>query len=162
MLFRRLFHLIVIFLVMATCVTLFLTYFDIRAVNGPGLGETYLVTKAKRWFVRRDVRGSVPEELSSDAASISQGSTIFGGECASCHGQDGRTPSDFGKSMYPRVPDLGSKEVQQWSNEELFWIVRNGIRMSGMPGFAKILDDKQTWAIVHFIRTLPRNEKKTK
>ncbi len=47
------------------------------------------------------------------------------------------TPSDTGLAMYPRASDLGSADVQAWSDAELFWIIQNGIRLTGMPGFSK-------------------------
>jgi mono/diheme cytochrome c family protein len=61
--------------------------------------------------------------------------------------------------MYPRVPDLGSPSVQQWSNAELFWIIKNGIRQSGMPGFARIHPDDTIWDLVHYVRSIPAQPK---
>lgn len=54
-----------------------------------------------------------------------------------CHGPDGHTPTDSGRWMYPRASDLTSFPVQRYSDRELFWIVKNGIRLSGMPAFGK-------------------------
>lgn len=54
--------------------------------------------------------------------------------------------------MYPRAPDLGSAGVQQWSDPELFWIIKYGIRLTGMPGFAKIHSDEEIWYLVHYVR----------
>lgn len=56
--------------------------------------------------------------------------------------------------MYPRASDLGSAGVQQWSDAELFWIIQNGIRLTGMPGFGKSLSDDQIWPLVDYIRSL--------
>jgi mono/diheme cytochrome c family protein len=53
--------------------------------------------------------------------------------------------------MYPRVFDLGSPDVQGMSDRELFWVIKNGIRLSGMPGFAKIKSDEQIWELT-FLR----------
>jgi mono/diheme cytochrome c family protein len=57
--------------------------------------------------------------------------------------------------MYPRAADLGSAEVQRYSDRELFWIVKNGIRLSGMPAFGKVESDEAIWDLVRFVRTLP-------
>jgi mono/diheme cytochrome c family protein len=45
--------------------------------------------------------------------------------------------------------------VQQYSDPELFWIVKNGIRLSGMPGFGKVESDEHIWDLVRYLRTLP-------
>ena len=55
----------------------------------------------------------------------------------------------------PRAADLGSADVQAYSDRELFWIVSNGIRLSGMPAFRKVESDEHIWNLVHYVRTLP-------
>ncbi len=75
-------------------------------------------------------------------ASIAEGKKLYGAECAACHALDGRTPTDTGRWMYPRAADLASSDVQAYSDQELFWIVRNGIRFSGMPAFGKVETDE--------------------
>jgi len=59
--------------------------------------------------------------------------------------------------MYPRVADLTSKRVQSYSDQELFWIIRNGIRLTGMPAFGKVETDDHIWDLVNYVRTLPAN-----
>ena len=83
----------------------------------------------------------------------------FGGSCATCHGYDGRTPTDIGRSQYPPSPDLGSPAVQKWSDAELFWIIQHGIRLSGMPGFGRIHSDEEIWSLVRFVRSLGEAQK---
>lgn len=132
--------------------------FSLTALDEPGRAETYLATKAKHLLVSRDSR-DVPPEPSSTAASIAAGEKLYGVECASCHGLNGRTPTDAGRWMYPRAADLTSGQVQQYSDRELFWIVRNGIRFSGMPAFGKVETDEHIWQLVHYIRTLNQSAK---
>lgn len=74
--------------------------------------------------------------------------------CATCHGTDGRTPTSIGESMYPRAADLGSPEVQRLSNNELFWVIKNGVRFTGMPGFGSLLSDDQIWQATYYVRSL--------
>ena len=57
--------------------------------------------------------------------------------------------------MYPRAADLGSAEVQKYSDRELFWIVKNSIRLSGMPAFGRVESDERIWHLVRFVRTVP-------
>ena len=59
-----------------------------------------------------------------------------------------------GLSMYPPAPALDAAPIQRYSDAELFWITKNGIRLTGMPGFGKVYSDEQIWHIAHFIRSL--------
>lgn len=128
--------------------------FRLGALDDPWRLETYLARNAKRWYVRRSARGPLPNAPPKDRVSVTVGGMAFRGDCANCHGIDGRTPTEIGRWMYPRVLDLGSPEVQQWSDAELFWIIKNGIRLSGMPGFGKTRSDEQIWYVVHYVRSL--------
>jgi len=128
---------------------------SLAALDEPGRIETYVATRAKHWIVGRSARAWLPSEPPENTTTSSAiGRMFFGGSCASCHGFDGRTPTDAGSWMYPRVPDLGSPEVQEWSDAELFWIIKYGIRLTGMPGFGKIHSDEQIWDLVHYTRTI--------
>ncbi len=126
----------------------------LSALDAPGRLETYAATKAKHWIVGRSARSNLPAAPLSDTTSVAVGQMLYRGECAACHGLDGRTPTDIGRWMYPRTLDLGSAEVQEWSDPELFWIIRHGIRLSGMPGFGKIHSHEQIWHLVHYVRSL--------
>ena len=127
--------------------------FSLTALDEPGAAETYLATRAKRYLVARDSRG-VPPEPASTPASVGAGERLYGVECSMCHGLNGRTPTDNGRWMYPRAADLTSGQTQQYSNRELFWIVRNGVRLSGMPAFGKVETDEHIWQLVHYVRSL--------
>ncbi len=87
--------------------------------------------------------------------SIEDGDELYGTKCAACHGLDGHKPADAGFWMYPCAADLTSRGVQQYSDRELFWIVKNGIRLSGMPALGKMETDEHTWNLVHYVQTLP-------
>lgn len=129
--------------------------FDLSALPEPSRAETYLATKAKRFLIHRASRGEVSPPPADRQASIEEGDKLFGTECGQCHGLDGHKATDAGRWMYPRAADLTSPEVQRYSDRELFWIVKNGIRLSGMPGFARVESDEHIWDLVHFVRTLP-------
>jgi mono/diheme cytochrome c family protein len=131
-----------------------MSQFSLSAMPEPGNIETYLAASAKDIFVRRGSREAIPPAPSNVKASIEEGEKLFGTECAACHGLDGRKPTDAGRWMYPRAADLTSREVQQFSDRELFWIVKNGIRLSGMPAFGKVETDENIWNLVHYVRTL--------
>ena len=145
--------LILVVLLVAGAV-LFATQFNLSANPEPTRFEARIATMGKHWFVSRSARAHPVSEPPGGASSLDSGGMTFNGDCAFCHGQDGRTPTDVGLAMYPRVPSLASPEVQQWSDAELFWIIRNGNRYTGMGAFGKTLTDDQIWDLVRFVRSL--------
>lgn len=85
-----------------------------------------------------------------------EGGEHFQHHCQICHGLDGQnTGVPFANKMEPPVADLSSKDVQDYADGQLKWIIENGINPSGMPGWKGILDDNEMWNIVHYIRHLP-------
>lgn len=94
--------------------------------------------------------------LPDDDATWQRGKEHFQHHCQICHGMDGRnTGVPFAGKMDPPVADLSEKEVQDYSDGQLKWIIENGISPSGMPGWKGILSDDEMWAMVRFIRKLP-------
>ncbi len=143
----------VVLAVAAVLVTLALR-FDLSALPEPGSLELALATRARHFLVRRSSRQGIPPQPATSGAGLAEGKTRYGVECAACHGMDGHTLTDSGRWMYPRAADLTSPAVQQYSDRELFWIVKNGIRLSGMPAFGKVETDERIWAIVQYVRSL--------
>jgi mono/diheme cytochrome c family protein len=98
----------------------------------------------------------VKNPLPVSQAAIQEGGEHFQRHCQVCHGLDGHnTGVPFASKMDPPVPDLGSADVQGYSDGQLKWIVENGVSPSGMPGWKGILSDEQMWQIVHYLRHLP-------
>lgn len=75
--------------------------------------------------------------------------------CALCHGSDGHGRTNLGRSMYPPAMDLTSPHVQHWSDPELFWIIQNGVRLTGMPSWKSSVSEADTWKLVRFVHALP-------
>lgn len=126
--------------------------FDFSARGQPGAVETYLATRAKRFYVGRGAQGLQPPPFTD--LRRTQGFSLFSGSCASCHGFTGREPSKIGLNLYPPTPALDAPQVQQYSDSELFWVVKNGIRLTGMPSFAAIHSDDEIWSLVSYVRSL--------
>lgn len=144
----------VCFAVLLLLVLLF--QFSPSALPEPGKAETFLATTALRFLIWRETRHEIiPAPPVDRRASLDEGDKLFGVECADCHGNDGHSPTDEGRWMYPRTANLVSRQVQQYSDRELFSVVKNGIRMSGMPAFAKVESDEHIWDVVVYLRALP-------
>lgn len=107
---------------------------------------------AMRRSVRQHARDIVAPAL--DAQRIDRGAAVFIRNCQQCHGGPGVAPEDFGKSIQP-VPGPLVDAARRWKPRELYWITRNGIKMTGMPGWEFHLADEDLWNVVAFMQQLP-------
>jgi len=130
--------------------------FTLSALPEPGRMETLFATKVKHYLVRRSSSGGVPAPPLDRVAGLKEGGRLFGMECAACHGFSGQSPTDAGRWMYPRAADLTSLGAQSYSDHEIFWVVKNGIRWSGMPAFGSVEPDEHIWDLVFYVRALPK------
>src|SRR5262249_1487567 len=82
----------------------------------------------------------------------------FADHCASCHGNDGGGQTEMGQHLYPKTPDMRQAATQFLSDGELFYIIHNGVRLTGMPAWGDDPPEKDqdSWKLVHFIRHLPK------
>ena len=130
--------------------------FSLSALPEPGRTETFLATKAKHYLVYRSSRDGTTSVPATKQVGIKEGERLFGTECSACHGVSGHNPTDAGRWMYPRAADLASGDSQSYSDREVFWIIKNGIRLSGMPAFGNIESDEHLWDLVFYVRALPK------
>jgi mono/diheme cytochrome c family protein len=135
-----------------------LRHFSLTALQEPGPLETRIATLAKHSLIRLASRHGIPPSPVDPRATVADGATHYGLDCGICHGVDGRAQTPSGQWMYPRAADLTSKQVQSYTDEELFWIINNGIRFTGMPGFGKVETPDQIWDLVSYVRTLPNSK----
>ena len=96
-----------------------------------------------------------PEPSSKEV--LAAGRAHFADHCAICHGNDGGGQTEMGRNLYPRVPDMRLPYTQQLTDGELFYIIENGIRLTGMPGWGDGSEEsgRASWHLVAFIRHLP-------
>jgi len=98
----------------------------------------------------------VPEALAGGAAraQLVAGAGLYRQHCAQCHGAPGVAQDAIGQSMQP-IPGPLVDAARRWHKNELYWITRHGIKMSGMPAWGHHLDEEQLWAVVAFLGQLP-------
>ena len=101
---------------------------------------------------RRAMRNPMP----ASEKNLKDGRLHFADHCAICHANDGSGDALFGRGLYPKPPDLRQAETQNRSDGELFWIIENGVRFTGMPSFASEGMSEDSWKLVLFIRRLPQ------
>lgn len=131
-------------------------------IHAGGLAADAEPGRPERAIAARLVRLSIPaaarrEEnpFRSDAAVWRTSADHFEDHCAVCHGVDGHGHTELGDNMYPKVPDLGSAAVQRLSDGDLFYIVQNGVRWTGMPAWRGEHTQEDTWRLVSFVRKVP-------
>lgn len=83
-----------------------------------------------------------------------EGAGHYAPMCERCHGAPGVKPNEVGRSIVPEPPDL-EEAAGEWSEAELFWIIKHGIKMTGVPGWGKIDGDDELWNVVAFVKALP-------
>ena len=87
--------------------------------------------------------------------SWNEGLDHYRENCVVCHGAPGVDAGEIGEGLNPPAPDLTLPRIQARTDGELFWIVGNGIRTTGMPAFSPTHKPEQIWKIVAFVRHLP-------
>ena len=97
---------------------------------------------------------SVKNPVPATPLNIAQGRDHFADHCAICHANNGSGKTEIGANLYPPTPDLREGDTQRLSDGELMYIIKNGVRFTGMPGWGG--DDEENFKLVLFIRHLPQ------
>lgn len=104
--------------------------------------------------VKHHAHGITPPPLDNPAL-VQEGFMHYDDMCVQCHGAPGKEPDEIAKGLWPKAPNL-SKSPDDWTPAQLFWITKNGIKFSAMPGWGATHDDHKIWAMVAFIEKLPK------
>lgn len=89
-------------------------------------------------------------------ANLAEACEHFVEHCSTCHGIDGRGNTIIGRNLYPKAPPMTDANTQQLTDGELFYIISNGVRFTGMPAWGGEDSPESIWALVAFIRRLPK------
>ena len=92
----------------------------------------------------------------SDAAAAAAGLPHYKENCLDCHGARNVDTAEFAKGLNPGPPMLDMDDVQKMSDGQLFWVVSQGVRATGMPAFSPTHSPQEIWQIVSFVRHLPK------
>jgi len=135
---------------------LYLMNAGLSAREQPGAIETAVAGTARNLVISRRAR-DLRNPMERTPQVIADGRAHFADHCAVCHGNDGSGKTEMGQGMWPKSPDMRLAATQELSDGELFWIIENGIRFTGMPGWSTGTKEGETasWHLVHFIRRLP-------
>jgi mono/diheme cytochrome c family protein len=122
-------------------------------------------TAPERWIARRTRSMAVPDSAKAltnptpDSAEVlADARAHWADHCATCHANNGSGNAEMGKHLYPPAPDMRAADTQHMTDGELFYIIQNGVRLTGMPawGNGSEHDTQDSWKLVRFIRHLPK------
>lgn len=127
--------------------------FNVAASAPHGAVDGWVLETAMRSSVRsRAAEIDAPRAFTAEQAQA--GFREFDSECAMCHGAPGVERAAWASGLTPRPPSL-ENAAQRWDEAELFWIIKNGVKMTGMPAMGEHHSDEDIWNIVAFLETLP-------
>ena len=156
---RKLARLVVILLAAAGLVfcgtALWFAWGGISARNAPGRAEIRIARTLRNLAIPRDARNR-SNPVDSTPEAVRAGMEHFADHCAVCHANDGSGETEMGRGLYPRPPDMQQKATQSLTDGELFYVIENGVRLTGMPAWGDGSPESElaSWHLVHFIRHL--------
>ena len=125
-------------------------------LDQPSALEAFIAGRMRGLATPTAARSAVNPVAISDA-TLADGMAHFADHCANCHANDGSGNTPIGKGLYPKPPDMRQPGTQNLTDGELFYIIENGVMLTGMPGWSTgtIEGERASWELVHFIRRLP-------
>jgi len=119
--------------------------------------EKFVARSARRLAAPSSLK-STQNPMPNNDEVLSDARAHWADHCASCHANNGSGDTEMGRNMYPRAPDMRKSDTQDLSDGELFFIIENGIRLTGMPawGAGTAKSEQDSWKLVRFIRHLPQ------
>ena len=125
------------------------------ARDNPSAIEAYFAKMARKLSIpasERDAKNPFPPT----PEVLSEARAHFADHCATCHGNDGSGKTEIGQNLYPKPPDMRQSETQNLTDGQIYSIIHNGIRLTGMPAWGGPGKDDDSWKLVLFIRHLPQ------
>jgi mono/diheme cytochrome c family protein len=98
----------------------------------------------------------VTDPIAKDPGAVARGMADYREDCLPCHAAPGVDAAEFQEGMNPTPPDIDAEVVRNLSDAKLFWVIKNGIRMTGMPAFGVNQTDDEIRDIVAFVRHVPQ------
>ncbi|MGE5176591.1 MAG: c-type cytochrome [Hyphomicrobiales bacterium] len=151
--FLRALVFLVVVAVVGAAVVIYLGLYDVGTGNHDNAVMNWTLDTAMTRSVERHARGIKAPDL-TDPAMITMGLRHYREMCVGCHGAPGIGPGEISKGLFPEAPDL-SESASDWTPEQLYWIIKNGLKFTAMPAWGPTHDDKALWAMTAFVSKLP-------
>jgi mono/diheme cytochrome c family protein len=125
------------------------------ARDHPSMLEAYLAKTARHLSIPSSERNA-KNPFAPTADVLSEARAHFADHCAICHGNDGSGKTQIGQNLYPKTPDMRQPQTQNLTDGEIYYVIHNGIRLTGMPAWGDARKDDESWKLALFIRHLPQ------
>ena len=134
--------------------TIYSGLYDVAAVKQHTAPVYWVLDTGLRYAIRRSAQGVIAPRL-DDAQLLRRGFLLYRDSCVQCHGAPGVAPAAFSHGLMPPPNNLAQTALE-WRAEEVYWVTRNGLKMTGMPAWQFRYSDDDLWAIVAFVMQMPR------
>jgi mono/diheme cytochrome c family protein len=128
-----------------------LGFAEVRADLPPGWVDSALMPSAVHASVRRRAP-KIPNPIPATDENLIAGGKFYLEGCSGCHGAPGK-PDESSDSLYPRVPQLPTAGTE-YSEAQIFWVAKHGIRYSGMFANGKWNSDEKLWTMAAYIKRI--------
>jgi mono/diheme cytochrome c family protein len=147
----------VLAIVVGTAALVLIVRRGFSARDEPSAIEAFIARRVRRLAIPCDVRDA-KNPVPATPETLAEARAHFADHCAICHANDGSGDTAIGRNLYPPAPDMREEPTQSLTDGEIFYIIHNGVRFTGMPAWGPEdpAEDRDSWALVHFIRHLPR------
>ena len=140
-------------IIVAFFIFLYSGIYDISAMSPHNGFTMWVINTLKDNSIEHHAREIKAPNL-NDSNLVKLGFSHYREMCVGCHGGPGQSRDEIGQGLYPMAPTL-AESAKELSPSQLFWITKNGIKMTGMPAFGRTHPDDKIWAIVSFLEKLP-------
>ncbi len=134
--------------------TIYSGLYDVTALRQHTHPVHWALDTGMRRAVQQHARAVKVPSL-EDPALARRGQVLYRDSCLQCHGAPGVAPEPFARGLMP-LPNNLAQTAREWTPAELYWVTRNGLKMTAMPAWAFRYSDEELWAIVAFLRVLPQ------
>jgi mono/diheme cytochrome c family protein len=142
----------IVILLLGIWAYLTLGFAEVSGDIGPPSWESRLMHSAVRASVRRRAPEQ-PNPIPPTEENLVAGGKIYLNNCAGCHGTPGKPEEDIGDSLYPPVPQL-AKVGTEYTEAQIYWVAKHGIRRTGMFANGKWIADKDLWTLAAYIKRI--------
>jgi len=145
---------ILVLLVVAVAVLLWSGSYNVAATVPHWRVTHWVLGKVRDQSIAAHSKGIIVPSL-KDLKLFDIGFKNYHAMCRGCHSAPGDPRTEIAKGLNPSPPDFASKDMKMRNEAELYWVIKNGIKMAGMPAFGPTHNEEELWGIVAFLRRLP-------
>ncbi len=131
-----------------------------HADEKPGALETWAAHKSLRATVQREM-STLPPPIAANDENILKGIHLYSANCAVCHGTSDAEASNIATGLFQHAPQLARHSVSDDPEGKIYWFIKHGVRLTGMPSFSGSLTDEQIWQVALFLKHMDDLSPKT-